>query len=251
MVQYGFYFDQSRCIGCNACLIACKQWHGLPPGPQKWIRVYQWERGSFPDIRVHFLAIPCYHCEKPLCVKACPNGAISKEEHFGAVLLNPDKCKGQRKCWRACPYGSIMFTGDQTGERASKCNMCVDRLKEGKTPICVLSCSMRALEFGPINELRSRFGQIRQLEDMPSGDLSHPSIVFKPCQPKRSIISWNSEKALLLWRSRGPHLPEDSEPVFDGVEDVTKISSHMIGKGRLVLKPKSADELMYYTTDDD
>ena len=163
MVQYGFYFDQSRCIGCNACLVACKQLHQLPPGPQKWIRVYQWERGSFPNTRLHFLAIPCYHCEKPLCVKACPNGAVYKEEQYGAVLVDPDKCTGERRCWRGCPYGSMMFAGDEIGEKASKCNMCIDRLREGKQPICVLSCSMRALEFGPITELRKRFGHLQQL----------------------------------------------------------------------------------------
>ncbi len=251
MVQYGFYFDQSRCIGCNACLIACKQWHGIPPGPQKWIRVYQWERGSFPDIRVHFLAISCYHCEKPLCAKACPNAAISKDEQYGAVLIHPDKCRGERKCWRACPYGSITFGTDDIGQKASKCNMCIDRIKEAKTPICVLSCSMRALEFGPISQLREKFGHLQQLDEMPSGELSDPSVVFKPFQPKRSVIPWNSKKALELWRSRGPHLPEYSEPVFDDVEDVPKVSADMIGKSRLILKPKSAEELMYYTTDDD
>jgi len=251
MVQHGFYFDQSRCIGCNACLIACKQWHQLPPGPQKWMRVYQWENGSFPEIKVHFLAIPCYHCEKPLCAKACPNGAISKEAQFGAVLVNSEKCKGQRKCWRACPYGSIMFAGDEIGEKASKCNMCVDRFKEGKKPICVLSCSMRALEFGPVSALRERFGRLQQIEDMPSGDLTHPSIVFKPSQPKRRIVTWNAEKVLELWKSRGPYLPEDSQPLFESVEDVTEIPSGMVGKDRLILKPKNRDELLYYTTDDD
>jgi len=251
MIQYGFYFDQSRCIGCSACLVACKQWHGLAPGPQKWMRVYQWESGSFPDIRVHFLAIPCYHCEKPLCAKACPNGAISKEEQFGAVLVSPAQCKGERKCWQACPYGSIMFAGDGMGEKASKCNMCIDRLREGKKPICVLSCSMRALEFGPIGELRQKFGHLQQIEEMPSGTLSHPSIVLKPSQPKSQIIPWNAEKALELWKRRGPYLPEDSQPIFESVQDVTQIPSGVVGKNRLILKPKNRDELMYYTTDDD
>jgi anaerobic dimethyl sulfoxide reductase subunit B (iron-sulfur subunit) len=251
MVQYGFYFDQSRCIGCNACLVACKQWHQLPPGPQKWIRVYQWERGSFPNTRLHFLAIPCYHCEKPLCVKACPNGAVYKEEKYGAVLVDPDKCTGERRCWRGCPYGSMMFAGDEIGEKASKCNMCIDRLREGKQPICVLSCSMRALEFGRITELRKRFGHLQQLEEMPSADLTLPSIVFNPSQPKRQIVTWNAEKALQLWRNRGPYLPETSRPLFDNVQDVTEIPSGMVGKNRLVLKAKNRDALMYYTTDDD
>lgn len=88
MVQYGFYFDQSRCTGCNTCVIACKQWNGIPPGPVKGMRVYQWEKGAFPKIRIHLLAISCYHCENPVCVRACPNGALIKEEKYGAVLVD-------------------------------------------------------------------------------------------------------------------------------------------------------------------
>ena len=80
MKQYGFLIDLSRCIGCNACVISCKQWHDIPPGPIKWMRVYQWEKGSFPNIELRVLPIPCFHCENPVCADACPNHAIYKEE---------------------------------------------------------------------------------------------------------------------------------------------------------------------------
>ena len=135
------------------------------PGPQKWMRVYQWEEGSFPDIRLHFLALPCYHCAKPACARACPNKAIYKEEKYGAVLIDPKKCTGNRKCWQACPYGAIVFPSDDRGAAAGKCTMCLDRLEEGKKPICVLSCSLRALEFGPLDQLRTQFGDLQQLEE--------------------------------------------------------------------------------------
>ena len=88
MTQYGFFIDLSRCIGCNACLIACKQWHDIQPGPTKWLRVYQWEKGAFPDIEVHTLPIMCFHCQNPACVEACPNKAITKDEKYGAVLVD-------------------------------------------------------------------------------------------------------------------------------------------------------------------
>jgi DMSO reductase iron-sulfur subunit len=158
MMQYGFFIDLSRCIGCNACVIACKQWHDVEPGPTKWMRVYQWEKGSFPDINLHVLPIPCFHCAKPVCLDACPNQAITKEEKYGAVLVDSSKCTGARKCFNACPYGAPQFEGDAPGLKMTKCTMCIDRLGQGLAPICVLSCSMRALEFGPIDVLREKYG---------------------------------------------------------------------------------------------
>jgi anaerobic dimethyl sulfoxide reductase subunit B (iron-sulfur subunit) len=251
MRQHGFYFDQSRCIGCNACTVACKQWNQLPAGPVKWMRAYQWETGTFPETRVHFLAIPCYHCDNPVCAQACPHGAIAKEELFGAVLIDPEKCRGERRCWKACPYGAIMFATERPGEKASKCTMCIDRLRGGQKPICVLSCSMRAFEFGPVDELRAQFGMLRQLEEMPPGNLTRPSVVFKAPQPKRQIIPWEADKALNLWRDRGPHAPLGASPLFGTKEDLTAVPRRTIRRDRLVLKAKSLEELMYFTTDHD
>ena len=251
MTQYGFFFDQSRCIGCNACVIACKQWHDNPPGPNKWMRVYQWEKGSFPNVRLHILAIPCWHCEKPVCVKACPNGAIRKEEKYGAVLVDSSKCKGARKCWSACPYGAPQFEGDEQDLSMSKCDMCHDRLTQGLKPICVLSCSMRALEFGPIEELQQKYGHLKQLEDMPKASITEPAVVFRPSDSKKQVVSWDSERALDLWKKRqsegGPPLPD----VFGNKRDVAGAPLEIVGRNKLVLKPKNSAEVMYYTTDDE
>lgn len=159
MTQYGFFIDLSRCIGCNSCVIACKQWHDIEPGPAKWMRVYQWEKGAYPDIEVHTLPIMCLHCQNPVCADACPHQALFKEEKYGAVLVDPEKCTGERKCFAACPYGAPQYASDNPHEKMTKCNMCIDRLEQGLTPICILSCSMRALEFGPIEELRKKYSQ--------------------------------------------------------------------------------------------
>ena len=158
MNQYGFFIDLSRCIGCNACTVSCKQWHDIPPGPAKPVRVYQWETGHFPDIQLHMLPIMCFHCETPLCLEACESKAIYKEEKYGAVLVDREKCQGSRRCWEACPYGAPQFEGDQPGAKMTKCTMCIDRLEKGLKPICVLSCSMRALEFGPLNDMIQSYG---------------------------------------------------------------------------------------------
>ena len=251
MIQHGFFFDQSRCIGCSQCVVACQQWHNISPGSVKWMRVYQWEKGSFPNIRLPMLAIPCYHCENPVCVKACPNNALYKEGKYGAVLVDSDKCRGARKCWLACPYGVPQYDGDEPGLRMSKCNMCIDRLDQGLRPICVLSCSMRALEFGPLDELRKKYGDLKQLEDMPKGSITKPAVVFKPADPKKQVISWDFQRALELWQKRKTRKGELLPDVFTAKSDIIEVSHDIIGRNRLVLKAKNLAEQRYYTTNDE
>lgn len=251
MAQYGFFFDQSRCTGCRACSIACKGWYDLPPGPLKYMRVYQWEQGAFPDLRLGLLAINCYHCEKPACMDACPHQAIFKEEKYGAVLVDQERCQGERECWEACPYGAIVYASDKAGEKAHKCTMCIDRLEEGELPICVHSCSLRALDFGPIEELRKKYGDLDTLEELPDGGMTRPSAVFKPRDGKKQLIPWDANKALELWQQRGPFAPADLPPTYTEKEAVTHPSPGTVGRDRLVLKPKSVEELMVATRDDE
>lgn len=249
MAQYGFFIDLSRCIGCNACLTTCRQWHDITPGPTKWVRVYQWEEGAFPDIKVHTLPIMCFHCRKPACVAACPNEAIHKDEQFGAVLVDPSKCTGNRKCFDACPYGAPQFETDHRDVIMTKCNMCIDRLHEGLAPICVLSCSLRALEFGPIEELKEKYGN--QAPPFGIRDTIGPSVVFKPEDQKHQVIPYDPDKALSLWQKRNPPGSHPLPDVFENADDVKKPNVRDIGRSKLVLKLKNNDELMFFTTDDE
>ena len=251
MKQYGFFIDQSRCTGCNSCTVSCMQWHDIAPGFVKWMRVYQWEKGTFPNVRIHVLPVMCYHCENPVCLKACPTGAIYKEEKYGAVLVDPDKCQGTRKCWKACPYGAPQFEGDEPGLKMSKCNMCIDRLEQRLKPICVLSCSMRALEFGPLDELVSKYGNLRRLEDMPKESISSPSAIFKPADAKKQVIPWDHQRALELWQKRESPDGEPLPDVFRTVAYVTEAPHDIVGRNKLVLKAKNSAELKYYTTDNE
>lgn len=250
MTQHGFFIDLSRCTGCNTCVIACKQWHDIPPGPVKWLRVHQWEKGSFPDINVHVLPVLCFHCENPRCLKACPNGALYKEKKYGAVLVTPEKCTGERKCWKACPYGAPQFESNEPG-KMSKCNMCIDRLEQGDKPICVLSCSLRALEFGPMNELREKYGDQIQMEDMPKNSITRPAVVWKPMDCKKQIVPWDWKKALQLWQKRHPDNGEELPWVFDDIDCVTRDSGDLVGRTRLVLKLEKVKDKMFYTMDDE
>ena len=132
----------------------------------------------------------------------------------------------------------------------SKCNMCIDRLEKGLKPICVLSCSMRALEFGPLDEMIARYGNLRRLEDMPR-ETTRPAAVFRPSDPKRRVVSWDPERALALWAKRESEEGEALPDVFGSPSEVTEAPHEIVGRNRLVLKPKDAAELAYYTTDDE
>lgn len=246
MAQYGFFFDQSRCSGCHACAVACKNWHGLPPGPLKYLRVYEYEKGSFSTVRIHFQWVPCYHCEEPICVSSCPTQAIYKEEKYGAVLIDSEKCNGCRLCYDVCPYGAPVFDSDDSEAKAQKCTMCIDRLELGEQPVCVLACPTRALDSGPMDSLRARYGDRRDLEDMPSSRTTRPAIIFKPHTGKRQLVPYNAEKALELLMKREP-----LAAVFTSAADVTEIPLGTVGRSELVIKHELADDLMRRTRNDE
>ncbi len=246
MSQYGFLFDQSRCFGCQACAVACKSWHRLPPGPLKYLKIYEYEKGAFPDLRIHYQWVPCYHCQEPVCVSACPCEAMYKEEKYGAVLLDREKCDGCRLCYDACPYGAPVFESDEPTAKARKCDLCIDRLELGENPICVLACPSRALDFGELAALKAKYGERSDLEDMPSSQTTKPAVVFKPHRLKPQLVAYNAERALEVMMRRDP-LP----PVFASPTDALEIPEGTVGRDRLVIKHKSAADLMRHTRNDE
>jgi anaerobic dimethyl sulfoxide reductase subunit B (iron-sulfur subunit) len=183
-MQSGFYFDQSRCTGCYTCLMACKDWHEYDLGsePENWIRVNTIEKGKFPDLFVAYLAQPCYHCEDPPCIPACPVEAITKRDEDGIVIVDRETCMGNESCEAfcraACPYDAPQF-GPEADAKMQKCNLCSDRWTEGKKPVCVEACPMRALDAGSLDELTAKSGGVRDAEGFIYSKEARPSIVFK------------------------------------------------------------------------
>lgn len=169
-MRYGMIIDLGRCIGCNACTVACKQKNATPPGVF-WCKVNASEEGEYPHAYKKVLPTLCNHCANPTCVHVCPTGASYQRED-GIVLVDKDKCIGCRYCMAACPYEARTFDfGDRTGYfpelgnnayedatsykhvkgTVSKCILCADKIDEGDIPACSRACPTGARVFGDLD----------------------------------------------------------------------------------------------------
>ena len=140
-----FSHDPQRCIKCYTCEIACKQWRGIAAGTVRLRRVYEVTTGIFPQVDRSFHSVACQHCVDPACVSACSPGAISKGAD-GIVRVDGAKCDGCRKCLDACPFGVPQFGQDGV---LQLCDLCSDRLSEGRRPLCADACPTQALVWHP------------------------------------------------------------------------------------------------------
>jgi NADPH-dependent glutamate synthase beta subunit-like oxidoreductase len=62
------------------------------------MRIHYREEGNYPKLFVSHVASPCYHCAEPVCAYVCPNEALAKRENDGIVLVDRDKCRGEKTC---------------------------------------------------------------------------------------------------------------------------------------------------------
>ena len=164
MTQYGFFFDSTRCTGCRTCEMACKDYKDLS-ATIAFRKVYDYEGGAWSDVGdgtftsdafAYHVSLGCQHCAMPACMAKCPQGAIEKDTKTGLVHINQEKCTGVGACVETCPYNVPIV--DKALGKGVKCDGCADRVAEGKSPICVEACPLRALEFGDIEELRAAYG---------------------------------------------------------------------------------------------
>jgi anaerobic dimethyl sulfoxide reductase subunit B len=181
-MQYGMYINEKRCMGCFACVVACKDWHDVPAGPASWLRVQTIEKGKYPDVFVAFFPVACYQCVNPACASVCPVEAITKRAEDGIVVVDREACLGRDQCGlcrQACPYDAPQF-GEEADARMQKCDFCLDRLAGGEKPVCVISCPMEAIAIGPLDELREKYGDIRETEGSTYAEELGPAVIFSP-----------------------------------------------------------------------
>lgn len=146
MSKYYLFQDTKKCIGCRTCEIQCKINKALPVGPKisQIIDVGPKFVDKLP--RAAYIFMPCFHCEDPWCVAACPTGAMQKRPKDGIVFVDHNLCVGCKACITACPWGAAHWN-PETG-KAVKCDYCMDRVDQGLKPACVTACTTHCLDFG-------------------------------------------------------------------------------------------------------
>lgn len=172
MGDFAFLVDTTKCIGCKACQVACKQWNNLPAEEAvlsfnqeytypKTLTAVTFNHVIFSEIenadsRIQWQMMhkKCFHCEIPNCLTVCPAGAIYKDDYW--VVIDQAKCIGCKECVNACIYnvphvsesdyhefGTGMFIAKN---KAYKCHAC--RVKVRDIPACVSACPSDAITFG-------------------------------------------------------------------------------------------------------
>jgi anaerobic dimethyl sulfoxide reductase subunit B len=184
MKQPAFHMDQTKCVGCKACEIACKDRNDLASGI-RWRRVAEYGGGRIErrggvfrsTVFTYYVSLACNHCEHPECVKGCPTGALRKGDD-GVVLVDQDVCVGCEYCSWRCPYGAPRY--DARSGVMTKCTFCHDWLEQDLQPACVAACPQRALDCGDLDDLRAKYGDVDAVAPLPSAGLTTPSIVLTP-----------------------------------------------------------------------
>jgi len=159
-----FYCDESRCIDCHGCEVACKEAHHLPVGVNRR-RVMTLNEGVIG--KESYISIACQHCADSPCEQVCPVDCFYVRAD-GIVLHDKDKCIGCGYCLYACPFGAPQFPREGVfGAKGAmdKCTFCAggpeethsekenklygqNRIAEGKVPACAAMCSTKALLAG-------------------------------------------------------------------------------------------------------
>ncbi|MDQ3906813.1 MAG: polysulfide reductase NrfD, partial [Acidobacteriota bacterium] len=144
--------DQTKCIGCHACTLACKSENVVPVGvPRTYVKHV--DVGVFPQARRAHQVTRCNQCAHAPCVVACPTAAMFKRAD-GIVDFDKSICIGCKACMAACPYDAIFINPED--HSAEKCNFCAHRIDIGLEPACVVVCPVEAILVGDMNDAGSK-----------------------------------------------------------------------------------------------
>jgi len=160
----GLLYDTTLCVGCKACVVACKAANNMPADTDGYGGGLYDAPEGLNEFTKNVIALyregdeqsfvkkQCMHCIDPACVGACMLGALRKGEN-GIVWWNADTCVGCRYCQVACPFNVPKFEWASIKPRIVKCELCRERLAEGKQPACSEVCPRKAVIYGTRAEL--------------------------------------------------------------------------------------------------
>lgn len=180
----GILYDSTLCVGCNACMPACKKANSMNPemtGDQElWdnpqdlsastlniIKRFSSGSGEHKDQEEDgyaFIKRQCLHCVDPSCVTACPVTALVKDRNTGIVTYDKDACIGCRYCQVACPYNIPKFEWDDPYPEIVKCELCSHLIAKGDISACCSACPTGASLFGSVAKLKSETRRRLQME---------------------------------------------------------------------------------------
>ena len=159
----GILYDATRCIGCKACMAACKEVNQLLVDPASSGGMYDDPvtlsaycktviKAEFKEGANSYMKSSCMHCIDPACVGACMIGALKKREH-GIVTWDGSRCIGCRYCAVACPFDVPKFEWASAFPKLVKCEMCSHLVAKGELPGCARACPRQATVFGKYTDL--------------------------------------------------------------------------------------------------
>ncbi|MFW6324021.1 MAG: sulfate reduction electron transfer complex DsrMKJOP subunit DsrO [Desulfovibrionales bacterium] len=169
------------------CIKACHSIHNVPEFDSKKEIKWLWTDHFghvFPDQHNPYQAeaveerdylLLCNHCDNPPCVRVCPTKATYKRED-GVVMMDYHRCIGCRYCMAGCPYGARSFNFSDPRQYlkdedlnmdfptrskgvVEKCNLCAERLAEGKIPACV-EAARGKMYFGDLDDPNSEVNKV-------------------------------------------------------------------------------------------
>ncbi len=188
-MRLGMMIELDRCVGCQACVSACKQRWGSGPGAARdWVRTFEHgTRGR--DLDVTFYPGLCMHCTDHPCTTECPTGATYARDD-GVVVVDQDVCIGCGNCIPMCPYGAR--TADARKGIVEKCNLCTPYVARGQQPACVDTCLAECRHFGDLDDAGSevsRLVQARNAKPLTTAEVNvRPNVYYAPDSHREAIV---------------------------------------------------------------